>query len=66
LSSDNELMTRVKRGDLDQLAVLYERYNRVLFGFFFKTTLDARRSAKPSSRPLSGRGPPSSSWPWPT
>lgn len=37
-------MTRVRRGDLDQLAVLYERYHRVLFGFFFKTTLDAQAS----------------------
>ncbi len=37
-------MTQVGRGDLDQLAVLYERYNRVLFGFFFKTTLDAQAS----------------------
>ncbi len=44
MSSDNELMLRVKRGDLDQLAVLYERYNRNLFGFFFKTTLDAQAS----------------------
>lgn len=37
-------MTRVKNGDLDELAVLYERYSRVLFGFFFKTTLDAQAS----------------------
>jgi RNA polymerase sigma-70 factor (ECF subfamily) len=37
-------MTRVKQGDLDQLAVLYERYSRVLFAFFFKTTLDSQAS----------------------
>lgn len=44
LSSDNELMVRVKNGDLDPLAVLYERYNRMLFAFFFKATLDAQAS----------------------
>jgi RNA polymerase sigma factor (sigma-70 family) len=44
LLTDNELMTRVKNGDLDKVAVLYERYNRVLYGFFFKTTLDAQAS----------------------
>jgi RNA polymerase sigma factor (sigma-70 family) len=37
-------MSRVKNGDLDQLAVLYERYSRVLFGFFYKTNLDAQAS----------------------
>lgn len=37
-------MFRVKAGDLDQLTVLYERYNRMLFAFFFKTTLDAQVS----------------------
>jgi len=37
-------MARVKDGDLDPLAVLYERYNRMLFAFFFKTTLDAQAS----------------------
>jgi RNA polymerase sigma-70 factor (ECF subfamily) len=42
--SDNELMLRVKNGDLDELAVLYERYSRTLFAFFFKTTLDSQAS----------------------
>lgn len=37
-------MTRVKHGDLEELAVLYERYNRILYGFFFKATLDAQAS----------------------
>jgi RNA polymerase sigma factor (sigma-70 family) len=37
-------MVQVKAGDLDQLNVLYERYNRMLFGFFYKTTLDAQVS----------------------
>jgi RNA polymerase sigma-70 factor (ECF subfamily) len=44
LSSDDELMIRVKHGDLDKLAVLYERYNRALFGFFFKVTLNSQAS----------------------
>jgi RNA polymerase sigma factor (sigma-70 family) len=37
-------MVRVKAGDLDPLNVLYERYNRMLFAFFYKTTLDAQVS----------------------
>jgi RNA polymerase sigma-70 factor, ECF subfamily len=44
LSSDDELMIRVKNGDLEQLAVLYERYSRALFGFFFKVTLNSQAS----------------------
>jgi len=44
LSPDDELMIRVKQGDLDKLAVLYERYSRVLFGFFFKVTLNSQAS----------------------
>jgi RNA polymerase sigma-70 factor (ECF subfamily) len=37
-------MIRVKHGDLDQLAVLYEKYNRALFAFFFKVTLNSQAS----------------------
>jgi RNA polymerase sigma-70 factor (ECF subfamily) len=37
-------MVRVKHGDLDKLAVLYERYSRALFAFFFKVTLDSQAS----------------------
>jgi len=37
-------MIRVQHGDLDKLAVLYERYSRVLFGFFFKVTLNSQAS----------------------
>lgn len=33
--SDNRLMLRVQEGDLDQLGLLFERYNRVLFAFFY-------------------------------
>jgi RNA polymerase sigma factor (sigma-70 family) len=42
--SDNELMAEVKNGDLEKLAVLYEKYNRPLFGFFFKMTSDRQAS----------------------
>lgn len=44
MPSDNELMIRVKHGDLDKLAVLYERYNRALFAFFFRVTLNSQAS----------------------
>jgi RNA polymerase sigma-70 factor (ECF subfamily) len=44
LLSDDELMIRVKHGDLEKLGVLYERYNRALFGFFFKVTLNSQVS----------------------
>ena len=37
-------MIQVKHGDLDKLAVLYERYSRALFAFFFKITLDSQAS----------------------
>ena len=34
--SDNQIMLKVKAGDLDKLALLYERYKQMLFGFFYK------------------------------
>lgn len=42
--SDNELMMQVKSGDIDKLGILYERYNRVLFGFFYRLTSNAETS----------------------
>lgn len=36
--NDNSLMLKVKAGDLDKMALLYERHNRNLFGFFYKLT----------------------------
>ncbi|MDZ7773599.1 MAG: RNA polymerase sigma factor [Balneolaceae bacterium] len=36
--SDNALMLQVKSGDLDKLGLLFERYNRRLFGFFYRLT----------------------------
>jgi len=35
LSADNALMLRVKEGDLYQMGLLFKRYNRELFGFFY-------------------------------
>jgi RNA polymerase sigma factor (sigma-70 family) len=36
--TDNSLMLRVKAGDLDKMGLLFERYNRPLFGFFYHMT----------------------------
>lgn len=36
---DNTLMLKVKNGDLDKLGLLFERYHRRLFGFFYRLTL---------------------------
>lgn len=38
---DNALMTRVKDGDLDKLGLLFERYKKPLFGFFYGMNRDA-------------------------
>lgn len=34
--SDTALMLKVKAGDIDKLGLLYERYHRMLFGFFWR------------------------------
>ncbi|UCG27942.1 MAG: RNA polymerase sigma factor [Bacteroidales bacterium] len=34
--SDTALMFKVKAGDIDKLSLLYERHNKILFGFFFR------------------------------
>jgi len=36
--SDNALMQQVKSGNPDKLGLLYERYNKILFGFFYRLT----------------------------
>jgi RNA polymerase sigma-70 factor (ECF subfamily) len=36
--TDNALMLKVKNGDSDRLGLLFERYNRALFSFFFRLT----------------------------
>lgn len=35
-TSDKALMMKVKHGDLDKLGLLFERYNRPLFSYFYK------------------------------
>ena len=37
-NSDNALMLKVKAGDLDKLGLLFERYNRRLFSYFYRRT----------------------------
>lgn len=37
-TSDNALMLKVKEGDLDKLGLLFERYNRRLYRFFYRMT----------------------------
>ncbi|WNJ17290.1 RNA polymerase sigma factor [Pontibacter sp. G13] len=36
--SDNALMLKVKAGQMDKLGLLYERYSRALFGYFYRMT----------------------------
>jgi RNA polymerase sigma-70 factor (ECF subfamily) len=42
--SDNALMLKVKEGDLDRLGLLFERYKRPLFGFFYGLSKNAELS----------------------
>ncbi len=39
--SDNTLMTKVKEGDLTKLGLLFERYKKPLFGFFYGLNKEA-------------------------
>ncbi|MDR9415349.1 MAG: RNA polymerase sigma factor [Gracilimonas sp.] len=39
-TSDKALMMKVKNGDLDKLGLLFERYNRPLFRFFYRMCKD--------------------------
>ncbi len=41
---DKYLMKKVQEGDFSKLGLLYERYNRELFGYFFRLTSDGARS----------------------
>jgi RNA polymerase sigma-70 factor (ECF subfamily) len=38
MMSDNALMVRVKRGEIEHLGSLFERYHRRLFAFFYRLT----------------------------
>jgi RNA polymerase sigma-70 factor (ECF subfamily) len=44
LSSDNTIMLQVKSGEIDKLGLLFERYKKPLFGYFFKTIHDKETS----------------------
>ena len=39
--SDHHLMLQVKSGELDHLGLLFERYHRMLFGFFYRMNQNA-------------------------
>ena len=36
--SDNQIMLKVRDGELDKLSILFERYNKMLFNFFLRLT----------------------------
>ena len=42
--SDNALMLKVKEGDLDKLSLLFERYKKPLYGFFYGLCKDGELS----------------------
>lgn len=42
--SDNQLMLKVKEGNIETLGLLYERYKKRLFGYFYKLNNDAQLS----------------------
>jgi len=42
--SDNRLMLKVREGELDQLGLLFERYHRPLFSFFYNRSKNAALS----------------------
>ncbi len=42
--SDKSLMFKVKAGDIDKLGLLYERYNKILFSYFWRLTASIETS----------------------
>ena len=42
--SDNRLMLQVKAGQVDQLGLLFERYHRILFSFFYNLNRNVEMS----------------------
>jgi RNA polymerase sigma-70 factor (ECF subfamily) len=42
--SDNALMMKVRSGEISRLGLLYERHNKMLFGFFYRITGDRQAS----------------------
>ena len=44
LLEDHHLMQKVKEGDVEKLNLLYKRYSRRLFGFFYGMTREGATS----------------------
>lgn len=44
MDPDHFIMLQVKSGDVNKLSILYERYKRRLFGFFYQMSKDAATS----------------------
>ena len=44
MSSDNSIMLQVKSGEIDKLGLLFERYKKPLFSYFFRTIHDKETS----------------------
>jgi len=44
LSSDNNIMLQVKSGEIDKLGLLFERYKKPLFGYFYRIIHDKQTS----------------------
>ncbi|MFN8256563.1 MAG: sigma-70 family RNA polymerase sigma factor [Bacteroidales bacterium] len=42
--SDNAIMLKVKLGDIDKMALLYERYKKPVFAYFFRIIEDREQS----------------------
>jgi RNA polymerase sigma-70 factor, ECF subfamily len=40
MSSDNHIMLQVKSGQIDKLGLLFERYKKPLYGYFYRTIYD--------------------------
>ncbi|MEQ8337763.1 MAG: RNA polymerase sigma factor [Cyclobacteriaceae bacterium] len=43
-TSDEQLMSAVKRGDLEKLGILYDRYNKRIYNYFIRCTRDVSDS----------------------
>ncbi len=43
-TSDEQLMSAVKKGDLDKLGILYDRYHKRIYNYFIRCTRDVSES----------------------
>lgn len=44
MNTDNELMFKVKNGEIEKLGLLFERHKRLLFAYFYRSTMDQQAS----------------------